>query len=434
MKTNVKPRPAKEFTQEGGTTSRTGAREQLKRAVMSCLLWEDGFYEDGVSIAQRIKELIPQVAPEAVQSLAIEAREDMKLRHVPLLLVREMARLPEHRKLVAATLERVIQRADEMSEFLSIYWKDGREKVSAQVKKGLAKAFVKFDEYALAKYDRNNAAVRLRDVLFICHAKPQDLAQERLWKRLVNNELQTPDTWEVALSAGEDKRATWERLLSEKKLGAMAFLRNLRNMQTVGVDEAVIRAYFMGLDASRLLPFRMITAARHAPQWEPELEEVLFQSASARRKLHGHTVILVDVSGSMNDAIGSRTEISRIDAACGLAMVAREMCDSASVFIFGTEVYQVPARRGFALRDAISAKVGGGTRLGHAVSSIDATQKYDRLIVVTDEQSQDTVPSPKGRGYILNVATEKNGVGYGAWTHVHGWSESVLDYIGSSEG
>ena len=65
----------------------------------------------------------------------------MKLRHAPLLLVREMARHATHRALVAETLERVIQRADELSEFVAIYWSDGRAPLSAQVKKGLAAAF-----------------------------------------------------------------------------------------------------------------------------------------------------------------------------------------------------------------------------------------------------------------------------------------------------
>jgi len=47
---------------------------------------------------------------------------------------------------------RVIQRADELAEFVAIYWKDGRVPLSGQAKKGLAAVFPKFDEYQLAKY------------------------------------------------------------------------------------------------------------------------------------------------------------------------------------------------------------------------------------------------------------------------------------------
>ena len=39
------------------------------------------------------------------------------------------------------------------------------------------------------------------------------------------------------------------------------------------------------------------------------------------------------------------------------------------------------------------------------------------------------MPAPKGKGYAINVASYKNGVGYGKWTHIDGWSESVVEYI-----
>src|SRR5215471_17772099 len=227
-------------THEGAPARQVTPELQLRRSVLACMLWEDQFYEDGVAIAGRIRELVAQVPAEKVAALAIEAREKMKLRHAPLLLVREMARLKTHRHLVSESLVRVVQRADELAEFVALYWSDGKQPLSAQVKKGLAGAFTKFDEYALAKYNRA-APVKLRDVLFLSHAKPVDQAQADLWKRLVDGELATPDTWEVALSAGEDKRAVWERLLRENKLGALALLRNLRNMEGTQVDGALVR-------------------------------------------------------------------------------------------------------------------------------------------------------------------------------------------------
>jgi len=63
--------------------------------------------------------------------------------------------------------------------------------LSAGVKRGLARAFTKFDAYQLAKYDRESV-VKLRDVLFLCHAKPKDEAQAALWKKLVENTLEPP--------------------------------------------------------------------------------------------------------------------------------------------------------------------------------------------------------------------------------------------------
>src|SRR5215470_9448658 len=88
-------------THEGGLARHLNAEQQLRRSLLACLLWESQFYEDGVEIAGRIHELVPKVAAEKVAALAVEAREQMKLRHAPLLLVREMARHGSHRALVA---------------------------------------------------------------------------------------------------------------------------------------------------------------------------------------------------------------------------------------------------------------------------------------------------------------------------------------------
>lgn len=414
-------------THEGAPAKRITDEQALRRSVLACLLWESQFYEDGVEIAGRIRELVPKVEAAKVAALAVEAREAMKLRHAPLYLVREMARHATHRGLVSETLARVIQRADELAEFVAIYWAEGRAPLSGQVKKGLAAAFPKFDEYALAKYDRAGA-VRLRDVLFLCHARPRDAAQAALWKRLIDGELATPDTWEVALSAGGDKRASWERLLVERKLGALALLRNLRNMKDSGVREELLLDALAVMKTDRVLPFRFLAAARYAPQWEEALERAMFRAVEGREKLPGRTVLLVDVSGSMMAALSGRSEMLRTDAAYGLAVLLREIADEVSLYTFSDTLKQVPARRGFALRDALDqSQPHSGTQLGAALEKI--CERYDRIIVITDEQSHDRVPAPKDRGYVVNVASYRNGVGYGPWTHIDGWSESVVEYI-----
>jgi hypothetical protein len=413
-------------THEGAQASHIKPIEQLSRSVMSCLLWEREFYEDGMSIADRIRDLVLKCEPEAVAALAIQARSEMNLRHIPLLMVREMARHKSHRPFVAKTLEAVIQRADELSEFLSIYWMGGKEPLAKCVQKGLAKAFVKFNEYSLAKYNREKA-ITLRDVLFLSHAKPKDDAQAALWKRLIADELAVPDTWEVELSKSTDKTESWFRLLKEDKLGALALLRNLRNMTEAKINDKEIRAAIGRADVSRVLPFRFIAAARYAPRMEPDLEAALFRNLSGLPKMKGETVVLVDISGSMDDNLSGKSDMKRTDAACGLAMIAREICESVRIFSFSNLLVEVAPRRGFALRDAILTSQGhGGTALGAAVA---ASPKADRLIVITDEQSADNVGNPSGLGYMINVASAKNGIGYGKWLHLDGFSEAVIRYI-----
>ena len=197
------------------------------------------------------------------------------------------------------------------------------------MKKGLASAFTRFDEYALAKYDRAGV-VRLRDVLFLSHARPVDEAQAALWKRLAANQLTTPDTWEVALSAagrseGANKRELWERLLAERKLGPLALLRNLRNLHESGVSEKLVLSALAALKTDRVLPFRFLAAARNAPQWEEALEKAMLRALDGRAtRLAGHTVLMVDVSGSMEAPLSQRSDMRRCDAAYGLAILLRE--------------------------------------------------------------------------------------------------------------
>jgi 60 kDa SS-A/Ro ribonucleoprotein len=435
-------------THEGTPARHISPEMQLRRSVLACLLWESQFYEDGVEIAGRIAELVPKVLAERVAALAIEAREQMKLRHVPLLLVREMARHKTHRALVSETLARVIQRADELAEFVAIYWKDGRVPFSGQVKKGLSAAFPKFDEYQLAKYERGGP-IKLRDVLFLCHAKPRDEVQAAVWKRLIDGHLTTPDTWEVALSSGADKREAWERLLREQKLGALALLRNLRNMREAGVSEDLVAAALRDMKTDRVLPFRFIAAARYAPRNEAELEQAMFRSLKNQPPLPGTTALVVDTSPSMWMArLSRKSDMDRFEAAAGLAILLRETAERVNVYAFNEKAYELPARGGFALRDALAATKNNWSRGGLAVAAANR-DGYDRIIIITDGQwhfsdtttvrygegdPQTVAPAPLTKqAYMINVASYKNGVGYGKWTHIDGWSESVIEYIRALE-
>jgi len=467
---NAKAKAKTETTHGGATVYRIpDAEEQLRRSVMVNLLWESTAYEEGEEIASRIKKLIPQVPAQRVAEIAIEARQVMHMRHVPLLIVREMARLESHKALVAKTLYEVIQRADELAEFVALYWVDGRQKLSAQVKKGLAKAFTRFSAHDLAKYDHNGKDVKLRDVLFLCHGKPstgisgftrakrvkknakwpQDEGSQ-VFKKLVDGTLESPETWEVLLSAGNDKKETFTKLIKEKKLGGMALIRNLRKMEEVGVDQDVIVGALASMKTDRILPFRFLTAAKYAPRFESQLEQAMFKATAEKPKLMGKTVVIVDVSGSMYHAnLSSKSEVTRAQGACSMAALARELCENPVIYATAgndyTHVHQtqlVPARRGMALaatiEDMCQPLGGGGIFLRQVMNYVDEHEKnVDRVIVITDEQdcgaSDDTPDKAKIIGskgnYIINVSSDKVGIGYGKWTKISGWSDAVLDYI-----
>lgn len=426
-------------TYEGGMARTPKAPAQLLRQVSTCMLFEDTFYSKGSTIATEIAETCKCVPVEEIARVAILAREDLKLRHVPLFLLAQLDhRRAEAKGLVSATVERVVQRPDELAELLSVIQKSNEGRplkrvLSAQIKKGLARAFRKFNAFQLAKWNRDNS-IKLRDVLFLCHAKPKDDEQSATWKALVNGTLESPDTWEVALSAGADKRETWERLLTDERLGYIALLMNLRNMEEARVSRPLVeRALLSGAEKSRALPFRFVSAAKHAPAYAQALSDAMLKAVS-REPLKGTTLLLLDVSGSMDVPVTGKSTLMRWEAGAALGILLREVCESARVYTFSDQLVEVMNLRGLAMLNGVrDSQPHSSTRLSEALKAmLKHAGAPDRVIVVTDEQTHDGIaPLPDGvRGYLVNVAAERPALELsGRWHRVNGFSERIVDWI-----
>jgi 60 kDa SS-A/Ro ribonucleoprotein len=460
MRTNVAVKTPPIHTHGGSVAVRVNAIQQLRRSVMSCMLWEDTFYESGVEIGKRIHEEVAEVlklkdGAGIVGNIAYEARTKFKLRHAPLWLIVALicAKTDEARAVVGGAIATCVQRPDEMAELIAMYWKGGKNPLTAQMKKGLAAAFQKFDRYSLSKYANRDGQVAMRDVLFLVHAKPLNDEQAGLWKELAEGNLKAPDTWESNLSAGKDKKETFTRLIAEKQLGALALLRNLRNMQEAKVEPVVIREALSTMKTERVLPFRFVTAAKYAPKLEPELEGAMFRCLEGSTKLSGKTLLVVDCSGSMHGQISGKSELDRLSAATALAMLLREVCED--VVIYATAgsdstrkhaTMLIPPRRGFGLRDLLKYENttrtigGGGIFLKQVIDFLrDKESDADRIVVFTDEQDCDLTNKPGSAkpfgkdNYLINVGADRNGIGYGDWVHIDGFSEATLDFIQQHE-
>ena len=410
--------------------------DMLRRTCMSCLLWEDGFYEDGVSVAERIRENMGKISREEAVQILNEAKQVNKLRHLPLYLLVLMA---ENKMLKKEDVESVVTRVDDMSELLALYWKDGKKPLPAQMVKGLQKAITKFDAYQLAKYKGNTKSIKLRDVFRIVRPKPENETQSALWKKAVTGTLPTPDTWEVELSKTDDKKASWTRLLAENRLGALALLRNIRNIKQAGVDYNLVKESIAKAYMDKILPFQILASARVNPEYEADLEPKLLESSKSFERLTGHTLLLVDVSGSMSANLSSKSEMTRCDAAGAVAAILREICDSIAIYKFDNSAEYVPPRRGFALIEQF--RPYGGTNIYGSVSQAVREQQHkgftpDRIIVITDEQDNhgnvNNMAVFAKHGYVVDIGTDKNGVFYqkaSKWVHVSGWSDGVIKFI-----
>lgn len=180
----------------GSKAARLSNINALRRITLANILWENNAYTNGISISEEIKRLIPLCNAEDVYDLVIEAKLKQKLRHTPLFITREMCRYPEHNMFVADLLTIIITRADMLTDFLALYWKEGKQPLCNQAKKGLANCFHKFNEYQFAKYDRD-APIKLRDVMFLSRPKPKSEEESELFKRIANRTLTKSDTGET---------------------------------------------------------------------------------------------------------------------------------------------------------------------------------------------------------------------------------------------
>ena len=441
MKTNrVVHNPA--LTHEGAPAQRFTAKQELKRTAATCLLFEPTFYESGGDIADRLVSLSKKVSFQDLAEVAVWCRSTLNLRHVSLFLaclaMKKDAPGPQKRALVRD----VIQRADELGEIVSLYWilngrktgSNDRPPLPNAMKKGIADAFGKFDEYQLSKWDSRNNAVRLRDVMFLTHPKPVGEGREDLYKRIAENNMATADTWETNLSAGKDKNETFSDLLRENKLGAMALLRNLRNMVQSGVDRKLVRDALAKANWKRVLPFRFLSALKHAPEYEDALDKAFLEACKGVPKLDGDAMFLIDVSGSMSwGSISTKSEVKPAEIAFCMAAIGKEMFDDAVVYGFDSILRGPYPGRGLALTRQNCP--GGATYPGRCLE--DAHQKqnghvFDWVFIITDEQSADRIRDKQyGRNQIvINVQPYQHGLKLdNGWMRLSGWSDRIFDFL-----
>lgn len=441
MRTNLKAKDPVVKTHEGArAVYREKTIEKLRRSLSCCLLWENTFYEDGESIAGRIAGYVPQCSSEELVSLVKEVR-DSGIRHAPLLVVREMMRYPIFKPVIAELVEYVCDRPDQLTELLSIYWQNRSDekvkKIPYQMLKGGRKALEKFDAYTLAKYKNEDKKIKLRDVVRLFHPKPKDETQALAFKQLLTGELKRTDTWEDLLSAGKDKRETFTKLIQEKKLGGLALIRNLRNMQESGVDYSLVKEAIENMKVDRIEPFRLLKAGDHGQRYQESLENRLFESCKKLTKIKGHTLVLLDVSGSMKAVISEKSEVRRCEVAFGLGTIFKEICEETTIFGFDSQIHPIHHSRGFSLYKQGQNPNGGATYIGRCLNDALMTIakrgiSQTNVVIITDMQVHDEVPSPKsfgGRGFMLNVASYEPSIAHGAWEEMTGFSEKAVEYI-----
>jgi hypothetical protein len=439
-----------------GVTTNTAGKysdyELLRRVTLTNLLFESNYYQSADQIMMQIESLVPKVDPLKVIDLARECRFEQKLRHTPLwllILVNEY-----HNHPIKDALAEVCTRPDMTIDTLSmVRLRKGQKKlrkVPKSIKKGLANAFERYDEYQISKYKKENNEISLVDVVNLVHPKPTQQNEEAL-RKLVRGELAPPNTWEARLSSGEDKAKVFSDMIERNKLGSMAILRNLRNMKEAGLERKQIRKAISQVNSFWLTPLNFLAAQRIVPEYTSDINEAIKRTFS-HDPIPGTTILAIDVSGSMGGLTSAYSNFSRMDLAFSMAALGSYIFeDIILVFTAGVDytregihfVWSNDKGLGIFNDYNLIAKSGRGGGiftyqlcewLKHQGYSNDA----DRLVVISDSQDIDAAhgmkkkpdTSPYKTSYIIDISTNTHGIKTGVWTaEISGWSDKLFHYI-----
>lgn len=442
-------------------------KDKLVTQVLTSFFGEEKYYGDTTNELIQTATAVLGGAPKFVANLARYARKEMHLRSVSHALTALIANNVNSKEFIKEVVADVVERPDDITEILACHLAMFGKPIPNGLKKALGAAVGKFSTYQISKYNGGNKAVKFKDVLKLTHAKPQTKEQEGLFNAIINDTLPTAERWETELSANGNTKESWEKLITEDKLGYMAMLRNLRNIITAApanIDKVYTKlADKAQVLKSKQLPFRFFSAYNEVVKMPgitnkvlDTLETALEYSVENMPKIKGKTVIAVDTSGSMGHAISGKSAVKCCDIARLLGVLASKICEEYIVYTFDTGIWQVTfSSKNGIINSALSISVqGGGTDLTLPLRKIlNLPDKVDRLILLSDNE----INSSWYGGYQRTCQTladeyrkTKNPdfwvhaidlQGYGTQQFIGkntniiaGWSEKVLEFISLAEG
>lgn len=459
----------KTLNNEGAIAYQMSDKEKLVTQVLTSLFNEKKFYGDNSQDILNTARSVIKSDAGFVANLCVFARNEMHLRTISHVLVSELAKSTEGKEFVRKALNKIIERPDDMTEVLSYYTNTYSKPVPNSIKKGLADSFGRFDEYQLAKYNRDNA-VKLKDILCLVHPKARDEIQNNLWRRLLEDNLKTPVTWETELSSKGNTKEVWESLIDGNKLGYMAMMRNLRNIIKSGASN-LNKVYEYLTDENRILknkqlPFRYYNAFKTlknegigTSKIYDALEIAIKTSTRNINRLRGKTLISADVSGSMNSQISAKSELTCAEIAVLMLSIANHICEETITTTFDNNLYacNLSTQNGI-IANANSVKVnGGGTDITLPIRYlIDEKVFVDRIILLSDNEINRGYSYSIGYGGPKTCQTlveeYKRKINPDVWVHaidmqgygtqqfagrniniIAGWNEKVLDFIYTAE-
>ena len=332
----------KTVNREGFPAYKMQDKEQLVTAVLTTMFGEPKFYGSTDSDIFVLATVICGEEPSFVAKLACYARNVANMRSVSHVLACIIAH--EAHEYTRAVIRNIIVRPDDITEIMACYKQMYGKPFPNALKREIAVQIQRFDEYALAKYNSRGMSMKFRDVLRITHPTPKNAETEALFRKVLDDTLETPYTWETELSEKGNTKEVWDELIQSGKVGYMALLRNLRNIVKCGADIAPVVKVLSDperVKKSRQLPFRFFSAYRMleqenlmTPDIHRALEKALTVSTENLDTIPGRTLIAVDVSGSMGSYISRKSTVMCSEIAGLLGAMSSRICEDATVCYF----------------------------------------------------------------------------------------------------
>lgn len=416
-KFNNKKRGTKTINKAGGY----GYKESPELELVSLLLTnfvKDQFYRDSNMSIRELEAVVKKLPDFSFAAKAgIFARNEFGMRSITHVLSAIIAGCIHEKggvKWGKSFFYNVVKRTDDITEILSYYFlKNKRENkrvsISNPLKRGLAKAFDKFDDYQIAKYTMDKKEVSLKDAINLVRPKPTEKNKKSI-KKLIKTGRVSSNTWESNLTqAGQNSKTSeekekmksdaWKELITKRKLGYFALLRNLRNIAEQApdvLDEALDMLRDKKLiKKSLVLPFRFYTAYRQfdnsnidrARDIMVAIDDAVEISLDNVPKFDGRTLVVLDDSASMTCFGMTKNYNSpmNIGALFSSVLVKTNNCD---FMMFSNDAKYVNINPKDSIMTNVDKIIQNQRAYGTDFSStfLAANKKYDRIIILSDMQ------------------------------------------------
>lgn len=408
QKTQSTARSEKTTNFAGGEAYQQNTKTELASLVLTSMLI-DKMYRSAGDEQTRLIDLLTTLNKRGelqfAAQAALYARHEHGLRTISHVIAGEIALMKGEFAWRRRFFDQIVRRPDDAIEIVGyVRGKNGSDKMLPNaLKRGIAAALVRFDEYALSKYKGEAKAFTLVDLANLCHPKAPKKHPIHL---LMTDTIAPAHTWEMLLSeAGKAtdpakaKAAAWKDVIESEQLGYMACLMNLRNIieqapkmvkpaLAIITDEKQVRK-------SLLMPTQFVSAAKALSEINGEgVREALAAVNTATEiamsnvpTLEGRTLVALDASGSMNAAATERYSCFEIGALFAAVLYKANkntdfmyFANDGQYMSFDADQKLLPLRE-----QVVQKRINGGTNF-HAIFQA-ANRAYDRIVILSDMQA-----------------------------------------------